>query len=915
MQARGKVETITIEEEMEKSYLEYAMSVIVARALPDARDGLKPVHRRILHAMREGGYDADKPYRKCARIVGEVMGKYHPHGDIPVYDSMVRIAQDFSMRLMLIDSQGNFGSLDGDKPAAMRYTEARLSKAAEALLEDIEKDTVDFQPNYDGSLEEPKVLPARIPNLLINGGGGIAVGMATNIPPHNLGEVCALCRKLLDQPQLSIEQMIEELPGPDFPTGALILGSEAIKECYRSGRGTITLRARASIEPMGAGKSLLLFTEIPYQTNKARIIERIAELVREKKITGISELRDESDREGLRIAVELKTNANPQQVRALIFKHTMLQTSYSIQLLALDRGQPRVMNLSDLLHAFLNFRDEVLQRRTQFLLNKAQKRLHLLYGLLVAVDEIERIVATIRSAKDTEQARKALMEASWSSKAIDSLLLKAQQQQQLEQGQYSPIMGVQMGMMMDEKDGSCRFSLAQCQAILELRLQRLVGLEKQKLLAEAQENLERITEYLKMLASKKLRSQAIKQELLLAEKQFATPRRTGIIPQELSVEQDAEILVPQEEVVVTITRNGYVKRVESAIFRSQSRGGKGRIGMKVASEDQIMQTCFVNTRGRLLFFTDKGMTYALGVAELPEAGPQAGGKHVINLMPLANNEKVTNLMPMPEEKASEEKASEEKTLKGNLKDNYIVLATASGTVRRNRLEDFTDIMRNGKIAMKIPHGDALIGAVVCAEKDDLFLASKKGMAIRTPLSELRVFSSRASSGVRGMNLNDGDRLVSIATIKGQEGKDKAQKDTILTALASGYGKRTHIKEYRKTSRGGKGVKNIILAEPDDEVVDSMLVAEKDLLNLYSTLGQFTRINADSVRLCGRTARGVRLFDLKDGEKLVAIGKIIQKSQQLEDTEPHPEKQKLQQQAKQQEAEQQETESGEDDLFA
>ncbi len=874
METSGNIETITIEEEMEKSYLEYAMSVIVARALPDARDGLKPVHRRILHAMREGGYDADKPYRKSARIVGEVMGKYHPHGDTPVYDSMVRMAQDFSMRLMLIDSQGNFGSLDGDRPAAMRYTEARLSKAAEALLEDIEKDTVDFQPNYDGSLEEPKVLPARIPHLLINGGGGIAVGMATNIPPHNLTEVCSLCRKLLDQPELSIDEMIAELPGPDFPTGALILGSEPIKQCYRTGKGSILLRARSSIEPMGSGKSMLLFTEIPYQTNKARIIERIAELVREKKIVGISELRDESDRDGLRIAVEVKANANPEAVRALIFKNTMLQTSYSMQLLALDKGQPRLMNLKDMVTAFLNFRDEVLQRRTQFLLKKAQKRLHVLYGLLVAVDEIEKIVATIRSAKDTEQARKHLMGESWSSKAIDALLAQEKEQQQGQEKKS----GWQRGMVVEE-GGSCRISLTQCQAILELRLQRLVGLEKQKLLDEAQENLTRIVEYLEMLASKKRRSQAIKQELLLAEKQFGTPRRTGIIDKELSVDEDAEILVPQEEVVVTITRKGYVKRVDSAVYRSQSRGGKGRAGMKVRSEDEILQTCLVNTRERLLFFTDRGKAYALGVAELPEASPQAGGKHVINLMPLENNEMVTNLMPIP---------SDEKTLK----ESYIVLATASGTVRRNKLEDFKDIMRNGKIAMKIPQGDALVGAVVCAEKGDLFLASKKGMAIRFALAELRVFSSRESSGVRGIKLNNGDRLESIAAIEAQKdteegtepGKELTPKETILTALASGYGKRTNIEEYRLASRGGKGSKNTILASPEDEVVASLLVAQKDMLDLYSTLGQTTRINADNVRLCGRTARGVRLFDLKDGEKLVAIGKMSEQLAEPQEAE-------------------------------
>ncbi len=871
---KGTVETITIEEEMERSYLEYAMSVIIARALPDARDGLKPVHRRILHAMREGGYEATKPYRKCARIVGEVMGKYHPHGDAPVYDSMVRMAQEFSMRLMLIDSQGNFGSLDGDRPAAMRYTEARLSKAAEALLVDIDKDTVDFQPNYDGSLEEPRVLPARIPNLLINGGGGIAVGMATNIPPHNLGEVCALCRKLLDETNLSLEEIIDELPGPDFPTGALILGREAIKECYRKGKGSILLRARSTIEPMGGGRSLLLFTEIPYQTNKARTIERIAELVRDKKISGIAELRDESDRDGLRIAVEIKSNTNPELVRALIFKHTALQTSYSVQLLALDKGQPRVMNLQELLKAFLNFRDEVLQRRTSFLLNKAQKRLHLLFGLLVAVDEIERIVAVIRAAHNAEQARKDLMAAEWLTKPIEELLQKAidnEDEREKQEQKKNPTQDSAQSLTQELAQGmlftnekKCRLSLAQCQAILELRLQRLVGLEKQKLYAEAEENLAQILEYKLLLASKKRRSQNIKNELLEAENQFNSPRRTEIIEQELSIDEDAETLVPSEEVVVTITRNGYVKRVASDTYRSQIRGGKGRAGMKVGSEDAILQTCFVNTRERLLFFTDRGKVYALSVADLPEASPQAGGKNLINLLQLENNERVTNLMPLP-------------TSKIELEDNYIVLATASGAVRRNRLDDFADIMRNGKIAMKIPDGDALVGAIVCAKKDDLFLASQKGQAIRFSLSDLRVFASRESSGVRGISLDDGDKLVSIATIDAK----KANTTTILTALASGYGKRTHIKEYRRTGRGGKGIKNMTLASEGDEVVASLLVSNDDLLNLYSTQGQFSRIPVDGVRLCGRATRGVRLFDLKDNEKLVALGKILANSDKQE----------------------------------
>ena len=863
---RGNTENIAIEKEMARSYLDYAMSVIVARALPDARDGLKPVHRRILYAMQEGGYTSANAHRKCARIVGEVMGKYHPHGDAPVYDAMVRMAQDFSMRLPLIDSQGNFGSIDGDRAAAMRYTEARLERAAEALLQDIDKDTVDFVPNYDGALTEPRVLPSRIPNLLVNGGGGIAVGMATNIPPHNLKEVCALCRALLEKPDLTLETLIERLPGPDFPTGALILGRDAIKECYRKGRGAIVVRARSAIEPLRGGKTLLLFTEIPYQTNKARIIERIAELVREKKIVGISDLRDESDREGLRIAVEVKASARPEQVRALLFKHTALQTSYSVQLLALDRGQPRMMNLKELLTIFLDFRDEVLRRRTAFLLKKAQRRLHSLCGLLVATDEIERVVALIRAASDAEQARQALMAETWSARALQALLErgaakpeKAKPEETNGSDSDTALTSETVARMATldlRAGGKCCLSRAQCQAILELRLQRLVGLEKEKLLAEARENLSRIVECRALLASKERRSRNIKEDLRDVEQRFATERRTDIVAQEVAVEEDAEALVQHEEVVVTITRQGYVKRVASKTYRSQHRGGKGRAGMKIGSEDDLLQTCFVSTATRLLFFTSRGMVYALSTLDLPEGSPQGGGKNVANLLDLTPNERVTNITPLPDNEQE-------------LQTKSLVLATASGSVRRNALKNFANIMRNGLIAMKIPEGDALIGAVVCDEGDDLFLASRYAQAIRFPISDLRVFSSRASSGVRGLDLAEGDRLVSIAPIPVQSSK----KTTLFTALASGYGKRTAVADYRRIARGGKGLRNISLIE-GDEVVASLPVQAGDQLNLYSNQGQFSRIDAESVSLYGRATRGVRLFDLKEGERLVAVGKIL-----------------------------------------
>ena len=868
MTVRGNIENIAIEEEMERSYLDYAMSVIVARALPDARDGLKPVHRRILYAMLDGGYTAANAYRKCARIVGEVMGKYHPHGDAPVYDAMVRMAQSFSMRLPLIDSQGNFGSIDGDRPAAMRYTEARLERAAEALLQDIDKDTVDFQPNYDGAMNEPRVLPSRLPNLLVNGGGGIAVGMATNIPPHNLGEICALCRALLAQPDLSLEALVERLPGPDFPTGALILGREAIKECYRKGRGAIAVRARSAIEPLQGGKKLLLLTEIPYQTNKARIVERIAELVREKKIVGISDLRDESDREGLRIAVEVKASASAEQVRMLLFKHTALQTSYSVQLLALDRGQPRVMNLKELLKIFLDFRDEVLRRRTAFLLKKAQRRLHNLCGLLVATDEIDRVVALIRAAADAEQARQALMAETWSARTLTGLLERqeknAKNAHEKNGAATDSTLTSQAVARMASLDllagGKCRLSRVQCQAILELRLQRLVGLEQEKLLTEAHENLTRIVECRALLASKELRARRIEEDLREVEQMFATPRRTDIVEQEVSVEEDAEQFVQHEEVVVTITRQGYVKRVASKSYRSQQRGGKGRAGMKIGEADDLMQTCFVSTKARLLFFTSRGMVYALSAADLPESSPQGGGRNVANLLDLAQGERVTNITPLPE-------SAQE------LKHKSLVLATASGSVRRNALQAFTNIMSNGIIAMKIPEGDALVGAIVCDEGDELFLASRDAQAIRFPLSDLRVFSSRASSGVRGMNLSDKDKLVSIASIPAPNSKETETETVIFTALASGYGKRTSVADYRRSARGGKGIKNAVLGK-DDEVVASLPVRSGDQLNLYSNQGQFSRITAQSVSLYGRNTRGVRLFDLKKDERLVAVGKIL-----------------------------------------
>ncbi|MDF3075166.1 MAG: gyrase subunit, partial [Alphaproteobacteria bacterium] len=712
---------VTIEEEMKRSYLDYAMSVIVARALPDVRDGLKPVHRRILYSMKESGYDSTHPFRKSARIVGDVMGKYHPHGDSAIYDAMVRMAQDFSMRLPLISGQGNFGSMDGDPPAAMRYTEARLAKVAETLLEDIDKETVDFQPSYDDSGTEPTVLPARFPNLLVNGGGGIAVGMATNIPPHNLGEIIDATCALIDNPGTTAQQLQDIVPGPDFPTGAIILGRNGVRAAQELGRGSIIIRARTKFEEI-RGREAIIVTEIPFQENKSRMLERIAEVVREKRVEGISELRDESDRDGVRVVIELKRDAMAEIVLNQLYKFTPLQTSFGVNALALNGGRPQMMTLKEMLEAFIRFREEVITKRTKFELTKARDRAHILVGLAIAVANIDAVIALIRKAPDPGTAREELMARSW---PIGDLL---------------PLL-----QLVDEPDrigadNSYRLSEAQARAILALTLQRLTGLERTKISDELKEVTDQIQEYLSLLESRDKLYALMRSELVEIKTQFATPRRTEI--QDNEFEQDIEDLIQREDMVVTVTHAGYIKRVPVSAYRSQRRGGKGRSGMATHEEDFVENLFVVNTHTPVLFFSSRGTVYKMKVYRLPLGTPQARGKALVNLLPLSEGETITTLMPLPEDESAWAKLS-------------VMLATQRGNVRRNQLSDFVNVNVNGKIAMKFEgedEGDRLIAVQVCADEQDVLLATRDGKAIRFPVADVRVFASRSSTGVRGIRL-------------------------------------------------------------------------------------------------------------------------------------------------------------------
>ncbi len=729
----GDIRPIAIEEEMRRSYLDYAMSVIVARALPDVRDGLKPVHRRILYSMHENSYLWNRPYRKSARVVGDVIGKYHPHGDQAIYDALVRMAQDFSMRLPLLDGQGNFGSVDGDPPAAMRYTEVRLDKAARHLLEDIDKDTVDFQPNYDGSETEPTVLPARFPNLLVNGAGGIAVGMATNMAPHNLAEVIDATRALIENPGISIDELMQHLPGPDFPTGGIILGRKGIRDAYHTGRGSITIRGRAQVEEVRKDRHAIVITEIPYQVNKAAMVEKIAELVKEKRIEGIADIRDESDRHGMRVVVELKRDANPDVVLNQLYRFSPLQTTFGINAVALVGGRPELLNLKQILEEFVAFREQVVARRTRFLLNKARDRAHVLVGLAIAVANIDEVIRIIRNAPNPEAAREQLMARDW--EVADML---------------GYIRLIDDPRVIFTSGTTCRLTEAQARAILDLRLHRLTALGREEIGGQLEKLADEIADYLEILSSRERMMGIIVQELDEVRNEFADARRTEITEAEGEVED--EDLIAREDMVVTITHAGYIKRVPLATYRAQRRGGKGRAGMSTREEDFVTRLYVANTHTPILFFSSRGIAYKLKVWRLPLAAPQALGKALINILPLQQEERITAILPMPEDESQWDAL-------------YVMFATRSGHVRRNRLSDFVSVRQNGKIAMKLEAGDQIVGVQTCTEDDDVLLSTAQGQAIRFPATDVRVFKGRDSIGVRGIRLSEGDEVISMSILR------------------------------------------------------------------------------------------------------------------------------------------------------
>ena len=889
------IRPISITEEMKRSYLDYAMSVIVARALPDARDGLKPVHRRILFSMHENGYEWNKPYRKSARVVGDVIGKYHPHGDQSVYDALVRMAQDFSMRLPLIDGQGNFGSVDGDAPAAMRYTEVRLHRVAGSLVEDLDKDTVAFQPNYDDSEREPMVLPARFPNLLVNGAGGIAVGMATNIPPHNLGEVIDACIALIDNPGLSIEDLIAIVPGPDFPTGGIILGRQGIRAAYHLGRGSIVMRGKVEFETLRGEREAIVVSEIPYQVNKAHMVERIGELVREKKIEGIAALRDESDRDGYRVVVELRRDAVPDVVLNQLYRFTALQSSFGANMVALDAGRPQVMNLKDLLTLFVAFREEVIYRRTKHLLGKARDRAHILVGLAIAVANIDEMIKLIRAAKDANEARDELMKRDWAARDVAAMVTLIDDPRH----SVSPA-------------GTTRLSAEQAKAILDLRLQRLTALGRDEIKAELDKLADEIAEYLDILRSRARIQTIVKDELIAIKNEFATPRRTVIIDQEGEMED--EDLIQREDMVVTVSHAGYVKRVPLSTYRAQRRGGKGRSGMQTREEDFVTRLFVASTHTPVLFFSSRGQVYKEKVWRLPLAAPQARGKALINILPLEQGESITTIMPLPEDEATWDKLD-------------VMFATTRGTVRRNKLSDFADVRRSGIIAMKLDEGDSIVDVQICTENDDVLLTSAAGQCIRFAVDDVRVFQGRTSMGVRGIALADGDKMISLSILRHVEatadermaylkrasavrrgGNGEAEENGVdseeaegaielgqtryaelsaaeqfvLTISEKGFGKRTSSYEYRTTGRGGKGIVAMAITDRNGRLVASFPVEDSDQIMLVTDGGQLIRCPVDGIRIAGRSTQGVIVFSTAEGERVASVERLSEEGEESAD---------------------------------
>jgi DNA gyrase subunit A len=907
----SEIRPISIEDEMRTSYLDYAMSVIVSRAIPDACDGLKPVHRRILFAMNESGCDYNKPYRKSARIVGEVMGKYHPHGDSAIYQSLVRMAQDFSLRVPLIDGQGNFGSMDGDAAAAMRYTESRMAKISHTLLDDIDKNTVNFQENYDGSEQEPIVLPAKFPNLLVNGAGGIAVGMATNIPPHNLGEVIDACLLYIDNNDITDEEILEVVPGPDFPTGGIILGRSGSRSAVRTGRGSVIMRGRAVIEDIAKGRQAIIISEVPYQVNKALMLEKIGELVRDKKIEGISEMRDESDRHGVRVVIETKKDGNAEVILNQLYSYTPLQSSFGVNMLALDRGRPRLMNIKDVIIAFSNFREEVVTRRTAFLLGKSRDRAHILIGLSMAVANIDEVIRVIRNAPDPTVAREDLLSRAWPAENVKPLIDLVDDKNNVVEG------------------GKCYFTETQARAILEMKLARLTGLEQEKINAELNELAVEIKDYLEILRSRSRVLDIIKQELTAIKTEFATPRRTTF--EESEFEVDIEDLIPVDDMVVTVTMGGYIKRVPLSTYRAQRRGGKGRSGMNMNDDDVTVKVFVTNTHTPMLFFSTTGKVYKLKVYKLPLGGPNTKGRALVNIFPLEKDETINVVMPMPENEDDWDKLS-------------IMFATNHGTVRRNDLSDFKRVQANGKIAMKLDEGDRLISVRVCGEDQHVLLSTHNGKCVRFPSSAVREFKSRASTGVRGIKLEKGNEVISMSILDSAGESDteirdkylkiavplrlklrslileqnaaedeavKSEKENlikealaeveseldfdtiknwarheqfIITITENGYGKRSSAYEYRVTNRGGSGIVNIITSERNGKVVSSYPIEDADQILLITTKGKLIRCPVHDVRITGRNTQGVTIFKTAEGEKVISVARI-EESESSEEEEP------------------------------
>ena len=838
--SKDNITSISISDEMKKSYLDYAMSVIVSRALPDVRDGLKPVHRRILYAMYKGGYDWSKPYRKSARIVGDVMGNYHPHGDSAIYDSMVRMAQDFSMRVELVDGQGNFGSVDGDPPAAMRYTESRLSKSAELLLRDIDKETISFIPNYDESQLEPSVLPAEFPNILVNGAGGIAVGMATNIPPHNPVEVINACKALINNIDLTIEDLMEYVKGPDFPTSGFILGKSGIVAAYKTGKGGIVMRAKVEVISNDSAKDKIIITEIPYQVNKSLLLEKIGELVRSKTIEGISDLRDESDRNGMRIVIDIKKDTQGDVVLNQLWKHTRLQSTFSINMLALDNGQPKQMNLKEILLSFNKFKQEVVLNRTKFLLNKARDRAHILTGLLVALKNIDEIIKIIRGSKDGDEAKLELCNKFWKANDIEKYI-------ELIDDPDNKVI-----------DGTYKLSELQAKAILDLRLQRLTGLESEKITLEINELSDSINQYLSIISNDDVLKKLIISEFDEAINKLNYERKTTIT--DSYVDQDDEDLIQKEDMVVTVSHRGYIKRVPLSTYKAQKRGGKGRSGMKMRDEDMVTSLFVTDTHTPILFFTSKGMVYQLKCHKLPIAAPQALGKAMVNLLPIDTSEKIQTVMPMPSEKDS-------------WNDLQILFATKNGNVRRNQLNDFVNIRQNGKIAMKLHNDDELVSVLPCNTTDNFFLATRLGKAIRCDINDVRIFVGRDSSGVRGIKLKPNDYVVSMSIV------NPDIKQYVLSVTENGFGKRTLVDDYRITNRGGQGVANIECSDRNGPVVSSYIVSSDDEIMLVTNVGKLIRLKVhenenNSIRVTGRKTQGVKLFDVSDDEKVVSVALLL-----------------------------------------